>query len=280
LSQPTAIHGVRITIRLEPALTPSRECAILETALLSCNRILRTPVPTVTVCALDAISLECELQFFVASVELADEAQTEVFDLIHRHCLAAGIRLAPPPTSPFLQTPRVKPQDVIDLPKRLLDNLPLFVPLSNAERLSLIPKLKRRIYKTGEIIVKPKTVSEVLSILTGGVVVALQDHGNSEEEVIRLGPGDFFGEAGVLTGTETPFTVKALTKVIVYEIAKEDLAAVLKERPSIAGELSHILARRQALGRKLLEPPANDHRHENDVADWVSSRIHHIFSLK
>ena len=127
---------------------------------------------------------------------------------------------------------------------------------------------------------KPKTVSEVLSILTGGVVVALQDHGNSEEEVIRLGPGDFFGEAGVLAGTETPFTVKALTKVIVYEIAKADLAAVLKERPAIAAELSHILARRQALGQKLLEPQPNDHRHENDVADWVSSRIHHIFSLK
>jgi hypothetical protein len=36
---------------------------------------------------------------------------------------------------------------------------------------------------------------------------------------------------------------------VVYEIAKDDIAPILKERPAIAAELSQIMMRREAAGK-------------------------------
>jgi small-conductance mechanosensitive channel len=278
-SHPTKAHGLTIVIRLEPTIAPSRECAILETALLSCNRILRVPAPSVSIRSLDAAALECEVQFFVSAIENGSEAQNEVFDLVHRHCAAAGIRLAPPTESPIVLAPRLTRQDPKDIPRRLLENLPIFVPLSDDERIALAPKLKRRIYKAGEIVVEPGAVAQALAILSSGVLVALQDRETGEKEVVRLGPGDSFGEAGLLTGASARFKIKALTKATVYEIAKDDLAPILSERPAITAELSHILARREDMGKKLLEQHPEDAGHGNNLVDRLASRMRELFGL-
>ena len=95
-SQPMRAHGLTILIRLEPTVAPSGGRVALQAALLSCNRILRTPAPTVVVRSLDAVAMEYEIQFFVSNVEQGPDAQTELFDLVFRHCASAGIRLAPP----------------------------------------------------------------------------------------------------------------------------------------------------------------------------------------
>ncbi|MGA2494859.1 MAG: mechanosensitive ion channel family protein [Roseiarcus sp.] len=58
-SQPMQAHGLTIVIRLELAVAPAAGSAALEAALLSCNQILRSPAPTVTVRALDAVAVEC-----------------------------------------------------------------------------------------------------------------------------------------------------------------------------------------------------------------------------
>ncbi len=57
-SQPVRAHGLTIIIRLEPTVTPSGGRVALQAALLSCNRILRTPAPTVAVRSLDAVAAE------------------------------------------------------------------------------------------------------------------------------------------------------------------------------------------------------------------------------
>ena len=56
-SQPMRAHGLTILIRLEPTVAPSGGRAALQGALLSCNRILRSPVATVMVRSLDAVDL-------------------------------------------------------------------------------------------------------------------------------------------------------------------------------------------------------------------------------
>ena len=99
-SQPMEAHGLMIVVRLEPTIAPSGGRVALQAALLSCNRILRTPAPTVAVRSLDAVAIEYEIQFFVSTIEQGPDAQTELFDLVFRHCASAGIRLAPPSGSP------------------------------------------------------------------------------------------------------------------------------------------------------------------------------------
>jgi len=63
-----------------------------------------------------------------------------------------------------------------------------------------------------------------------------------EIEFLRIGPGDHFGEIGMLTGQPAEATLKALVPVTTYELAKEDLAPVLEARPDVSHELCRALA--------------------------------------
>jgi len=278
-SQPMRAHGLTIIIRLEPTALPAAGCAALEAALLSCNRILRTPAPTVTIRSLDAVALECELQFFVAEIDLGPAAQNELFDLVFRHCASAGIRLAPPSGSPIALPPRTARPTPADMPRRLLDHLPIFAPLSEEERVALAPKMKRRTHKSGDVVVEQGSVAQALFVVTAGVLVALQDTGAGEEEVMRLAPGDSFGEAGLLAGAATMFKIVALTKAVIYEIAKADLAPILQQRPAIAAELGQILARRQAVGRKRLERFADRAKPGETLAARLAEHVKELFGL-
>jgi CRP-like cAMP-binding protein len=87
--------------------------------------------------------------------------------------------------------------------------------------------------------------------------------GAIEEELLRLGPADHFGEIGMLTGAAAAVTATALTPVIVYELSHDDLAPVLQAHPEIADALNVDLVQRQ----QTINPPA-----ASDVADFISPR--------
>jgi small-conductance mechanosensitive channel len=148
-SKPDGVHGLTIIVRLDPAVAPSMGVAILETAMLSCNRILRIPQSSVMIRSLDAVALECEMRFFVYLIEQASNTRNEVFDLVFRHCASAGKRVAPPSNSMLTLPTRGARRDIAEIPRQMLEHLPIFASLSDDERLVLAPRMKRKAYKAG-----------------------------------------------------------------------------------------------------------------------------------
>jgi CRP-like cAMP-binding protein len=71
----------------------------------------------------------------------------------------------------------------------------------------------------------PGAALQSLYIVASGVLSGRRDNGEFEEEVMRFGPRDHFGEIGVLSGTATAGYITALTPTIVYELGKEELTA-------------------------------------------------------
>ena len=67
-------------------------------------------------------------------------------------------------------------------------------------------------------------------------------------ELSRLAPGDFFGKDGLFTGAGETGTVRALTFVVAYEVGQATLAKLMRDRPSIAEEISLTLTRRAKRG--------------------------------
>jgi hypothetical protein len=226
-SKPARAHGLTIRIKLDPSVVPSSGVAILETAMLGCGKILQVPQASAMVRSFDASALEYELQFFVYLIEQGPKAQNETFDLVFRHCAAAGIRVAPPMGSSLVLPRPGARRDPADMPRQLLEHLPIFASLLDEERLTLALRMKRRTYKAGDVLVQEGTVLQALLILSSGVLAALQHHASGETEVLRLAPGDCQGQASVLTGAAATFKVTALTKVVDYEIAKKDIAPLL-----------------------------------------------------
>lgn len=278
-SKPTKAHGLTIVVRLDPALSPSRCHAPLEMALLSCKRILSTPAPTVVIRSVDAFAVEFALRFFVTTFDEWPKAQNELFDHVFRHCASAGLRPAPPSGSSVTLTPRDTRQFARDAPRLLVEQLPIFATLSQAECISLAAKMRRQTHAVKDVLVEQGTIPKALFILASGVLGAFQGRGKEETEVLRLAPGDCFGQSSVLTGATARFSVRALTDVTVYEISKSDLAPTLIERPAIASELGQILARREAVGEALLDEITDHETRDESLAARLAERVKTLFGL-
>lgn len=127
-------------------------------------------------------------------------------------------------------------------PVRLVEAMPLFASLTPDERQVIADSLTRHTHRKGEQLAAPGEVLASLLIVRTGVVAVI---GENEAET-RLAPGEYFGEAGMLTQAAETATYRALTNVVLYSVQRDTLRRLLDERPSIAEDLAQHLARRMA----------------------------------
>jgi small-conductance mechanosensitive channel len=269
-SSPSGIHGMTVTVQLD-AKTPTTTCAeILRHAILNTRLILATPAPLVVVKSITADAIEFDISFFVEELAHSTRAQNELFDQISRHLAAAGIALTP--TAAILANSKTAAERAVDL-------VALFAGLTEEERKTIAVKTRHKHYDEGEALVEPGNVLHSLFVIGAGVVSLTKVVSEGEIEFLRIGPGDHFGELGMLTGHPAEVTLKALAPVTTYELAKEDLAAVLEARPELSQELCRALAKRQAAGQLIASPDIDKTAPPRHVAAWFSDRLHRLFDL-
>lgn len=276
MSSPDRSHGVSITTRFLPTTLPTAIIDVMRSALLSSTTILNAPEPGVQVKSLDGSAIEVELSFRVADIAMAGAAQNEMFDLIYRHSLASGISLAS-----AIGERGVRNTDpssgVRSIQMRLLDEIPLFKTLTEDEKEVLASAMSRQTFHKDDIIAKQGCEMEFLAIVRTGVLVVIREEEQRSLELNRLAPGDYFGEASLLTGAGETGSVRALTFAVIYKIAKSTLAPLLHDRPSLIEELGLILTRRAETEKQLFENSA-------EIAGihalpGLVKRIRHLFSI-
>ena len=276
-STPSMIHGASIRVRLEPSLTPAAGCNLLKEVLLGSTHILRTPEPTVTIKDLSAEMIDFELSYSVADISTVDRAQNELFNRVFQAAAAAGAKFSPRlGSSPSQTAPGAEEESGI--PERLLAGISLFSTLTVDEKAALASQMQRKDYKRGEVVVRAGTILEALYIVSYGVLVGSVEANGRKIEVIRLAPGDYFGEVGLLTGKPLDGELAALTRVVIYEISKAALSPLIKARPGLAEELSEILASRQLANRTVLDHVDDKEGPEEGLAGRVAANIRRLFS--
>jgi CRP-like cAMP-binding protein len=76
-----------------------------------------------------------------------------------------------------------------------LKNVDLLKPLGNQETTKIARALRAAIYNDGEYIIRQGDEGEVFYMIYKGTVVCTRNEEDGHErELIRLGPGEFFGE--------------------------------------------------------------------------------------
>ncbi|MEV4610695.1 cyclic nucleotide-binding domain-containing protein [Neorhizobium sp. LMR1-1-1.1] len=115
-----------------------------------------------------------------------------------------------------------------------------------------------------------------LMIMRTGVAVVEHTENDVRAELARLSPGDLFGERGVLVNAAEAGDTRALTFVVIYEISKDDLAAVMRDRPALAEELGVLLSRRMEDEEHLTNASALTHVPHPDT---LASRIRRLFEI-
>jgi CRP-like cAMP-binding protein len=191
---------------------------------------------------------------------------------------AAGVKFSPRLAG---SSRKSDPEDKREpgIPERLLAGISLFSTLTAEERAVLASQMQRKEYKPGEVVVSAGTVMKALCIVSEGVLVGSTEENGRRIELIRLAPGDYFGEVGLLTGGSLNGELTALTRVVIYEISKGALSPLLKARPSMAEELSENLASRQLARRTVLDDHGHKEHHQEGLADRVATNIRRWFSL-
>jgi small-conductance mechanosensitive channel len=281
LSSPNRNHGVKLRVRLRPTMAPSGIAEIMRTVLYSSNSIMLTPAPAVEIKSLDAQAIEFELSFRVRDFSAAATARHEVYDLIYRHARAAGLVLAQPKeavTVAAIQTPGVAADAAPRATAlRMIDAVPLFASLTEEEKQALAPTMTRRTYGKGETLAEQGAKLNSLFVIRTGVLIVSRKDGDSETELSRLSPGDYFGEAGLFTGSGEPGTVKAMTFAVVYEVGQAALAKLMHDRPSIADEISVTLSRRA----KHVTTGIGDENAAESMRSvaWLVGRIRSVFEV-
>jgi small-conductance mechanosensitive channel len=278
VSSPSGIHGTTVTIQLDAKTPPSTGSEILDHAVLNCRLIVATPAPTITVKTINASYTEFDVTFFVEELASSGKAQNELFDLMFRHLAAAGIDLASPQSQPDMASLDKSSQHAKTGPANLLDLVAIFATLTADERAAIAAKLQQRSYDKGETLVEPGIVLQSLFIVGNGVLSLTRDEIEGEMEVMRLGPGDHFGEIGLLTGAAATAKISALVPTTVYELAKSDLAPILEGRSQVAQELCRALAQRQAAGRLTTSAELDERVPAHRLTNWFSDRIHRLYS--
>jgi small-conductance mechanosensitive channel/CRP-like cAMP-binding protein len=270
VSSPSRIRGTTLTVPVDGRSLPSVAAEALEQAFVNCSAIIATPAPSVAITAINGSAIEFGVTFFVADHAVASDTQNELLGHIYRHLAAAGIALAPAPNMALLpEEPRTRPQQVVELTG-------IFASLPTTERQAVAARLKPRFYKEGDELLAPGVVMRSFCIIASGVVSGRRDNGEYEEEVTRLGPGDHYGEIALLTGAASIVRVTALTPVLIYELAGEELSSILETYPETSQALDRSRARRQAT----ITPPETattdeampPHRLRSRFSEWLHRR--------
>jgi len=278
VSSPSGIHGNTVTLQVGSRTPPSFATEVIERALLNCRLILPEPAPVVTTKTINGVYAEFEITFFIETLASSRHAQNEWFDLVYRHLAAAAIDLASPESASTLVSGAVRPAQ--SQAERVVDWVEIFAPLTSAERGAIAAKLKRHTYDKGERLLEPGSLPQSLFVMGSGVLSFSRRNGDVEVEVLRLGPGDHYGEIGVLTDKPSTATIITLTPVTLYELAKVDLGSIVEARPEVAHELAGAIARRQAAGLTVGSAELDDGAPPYHLTSWFVTRIQRLYDFQ
>jgi small-conductance mechanosensitive channel len=279
ISSPSGIHGVTITVQLDAKTPPATGTEILEHAILNCRLIVATPAPSVTIKSINATCTEFEITFFVEELASSTRAQNQLFDLIFRHLAVAGVDLATAQDQPEPVIGDQASRKLTTGRERLLELVAIFASLTTDERKAIAAKLKQKSYDGGETLVESGTVLHSLFIVGTGVVSLTREESEGEIELLRIGPGDHFGEIGMLTGAPATAKISALIPATVYELAKDDLSPILEARAEVSQGLCRALAQRQAAGQLTASTELAGEVPANRLTTWFSERLHRLYDI-
>ena len=234
-----------LTVTVDARNEPEFTMEILKQAAMTCPAILKHPPCTVAPTELKGDRITYEISYSTFLFTSAGDARSQLITQIYkrarpataqRECqewVAARDGLSSIPLFLFAE-------------HELFDHLPLLEPLTPSEKAELCAKITRRHFQVGEqLLVQDEKTESVHFIYSGVIQLTRKVQDGRILEVLRLGPGDTYGEISLLTGAPSSGTFAALTSGLLLGSKSEDLKPILEARPALIESLTHSVAKAQ-----------------------------------
>lgn len=271
-SKPANVHGLSLILEIDPEARPKTVLDALGRALTGCNVILDTPAPTARMKRTTLNSVQYEVVGFVDDMSKKLSVSNELFDLCYRHLAASGVALRALGMPAPVSTAR-------DAKEALLKRVNLFDSLTGDEVTQLASRLSRHEYQANQRVLTPETVPDKLSIVHSGVLAVTYGESSANREIARIGPGETFGEAGLLAGLSMQVSITTLTPCLLYQVSKDDMTSFLKEHPQVAKQMCQLLTYRQDTLGKLMTPMPAENGDDHSLFQWLFDKVRQIHSL-
>lgn len=110
----------------------------------------------------------------------------------------------------------------------------LFACLSDHELDHLMKIMKKRVYPKNKVILNEGDLSDGIYIIVRGKVKAVVNHENGKEVILNIhGPGEYFGEIGLIDGGPRSATIITKESTVLMMIMRRDFKPVLASHPDI-----------------------------------------------
>ncbi|MBL4720225.1 MAG: mechanosensitive ion channel family protein, partial [Alphaproteobacteria bacterium] len=247
---PTKRYAFNVQLRLDYQLPPSRAKAILMAAALACDAVVDDPAPIPRVWNFEDSTVLYDLKVWVEDFSQHPNHVDAVYSKIWEHLRWAGVSVAYPQRDIHLYRSVERDQTASLAINELLRRIDLFASLEGDELADLAQRTNMmHLRPDNHVVEQGESGSSLYIIAEGLLAVRVRFEDGTENQVATVGPGDFFGEMSLLTGTTRTATVVALTESIIYEIKKSQMEPILKARPETADLLAAYLERRREATR-------------------------------
>jgi small-conductance mechanosensitive channel/CRP-like cAMP-binding protein len=212
----------------------------------------------------ETFAVSAVLQRIYFALQRAGIPATEITHLLEMKAASDGGMAAANPVDILRRTPIF----------RLLDDPGLFELGARLHHLSFAP---------GELIIRQGDEGDSMYFVTSGqVAINYTGIDRSEIQVAVISPGDFFGEASLLTGEARNANAAALSRVDCYKLDKAGLQGVMTRRADLAEDMSVVMAHRLTeldITRERLDRETARLR-EAESQTQILVRIRRFFGLK
>jgi small-conductance mechanosensitive channel/CRP-like cAMP-binding protein len=249
-SRPSPVARRRVIVTASPASAPAIVHDVLIRSVAEVLGVLTSPQPSARTRSFGESAIEYEVLFFIDDFERALVIEGAVRDRIYYGFARNGIEMPFPTRTLVMSPPDVAARREATLRRRCaaaMGWVPLLQPLPPDAREVLVARASLKTYGPGEAVVRKGEASlELFLVERGTVAVELPRNGDGAAELARLGPGQCFGEMGLLTGEPRAATVRAVTLCDLVVIDRDSFHQVLGAHPEVVDGLGNLLARRQA----------------------------------
>jgi small-conductance mechanosensitive channel len=251
-SRPTAAHRQWIHVRVHFRHPPGRVREVIVEAVRALSFVRADPPPDCVLHEFKEDACTYSVRYWMDDVQRDDTMDSAVRSAIWYALHRAGMEIPFPSRNvnvTEINEDRAQRKLDEEYARRVdaLARVDVFRALDAAKIDWLARRLRQVMFGPGEVILRQGDPGDSLYVVRGGKVAVQIGVLGAFKEIATLGDGQFFGEMSLMTGESRTATVVAKTDVDCYVVEKTAFQEILEEKPELAGVISDILSRRQAV---------------------------------
>jgi CRP/FNR family transcriptional regulator, cyclic AMP receptor protein len=130
--------------------------------------------------------------------------------------------------------------DMAEAPVELVKGVPIFSDLGNRELKQIAQSMKERIFSAGDAVTEEGKGGVGFFIIADGTA----NVSVGGEQVRTFGPGDYFGEIGLIADIDRTATITAESDLRCYGMTSWDFRPLVESNASIAWKMLQVMAQR------------------------------------